>query len=135
MKTKSQQRFVDMRKAFDMLYHTVLLKKLETWIRKWLKQVLSMLFIIATTESSKCNCHSWQKAIIPHGLGLGPILFSIFVNDLPEYIPFSDILLYVDDTVLFDVGEPLPTLQHNVIADLTALSKWFLHNKLTINIE
>lgn len=66
---------------------------------------------------------------------MGPILVYIFINYLLEYDAFSEVLMYAGDTVLVAIHEALPTIQNNIMVDLSALSKWFLHNKLTINTD
>ena len=64
---------------------------------------------------------------IPQGSVLGPVLFSIFINDLPECLRHSCITLYADDSSLHNHN--LNELQ----SDLNPVSRWCLVNKLTLN--
>ena len=64
---------------------------------------------------------------IPKGSVLGPVLFSIFINDLPECLRHSCITLYADDSSLHNHN--LNELQ----SDLNPVSRWCLVNKLTLN--
>ena len=64
---------------------------------------------------------------VPQGSVLGPVLFSIFINDLPECVRHSDIILYADDSILHNHN--LNELQ----SDLNAVTQWCLVNKLTLN--
>lgn len=69
---------------------------------------------------------------VPQGSHLGPLLFSLFINDLPQFIKFSNILMYADDVKIF--------LSHNHHADhdllqkdLNALSSWCCLNLMELN--
>ena len=93
---------VDYRKAFDMVDHELLLKKLEAygivnqelrWCRSYLSSRKQAVHL-GGVES----CESLVKHGVPQGSTLGPLRFFIlFINDLPLHVS-SQIDLYADDT-------------------------------------
>lgn len=123
--------FIDLKKAFDTVSHELLLKKLFSlgldnktvnWFSDYLNNRKQKVFVNGTI-SNTLNV----KIGVPQGSVLGPILFSIFINDLEKVVKKSNILMYADDTVLYNV-DPL-ALQ----SDLLNLKKWCSYNRLTIN--
>ena len=117
--------FLDFSKAFDRVPHERLLYKLNYGIQgdllAWIKNFLTQRTRSVTLEgvtSRSCPVTS----LVPQGTVLGPLLFLLFVNDLPQGIS-SSIRLIADDCLLYrtinDIGDSL-SLQN----DLIALSKW-----------
>jgi len=66
---------------------------------------------------------------------LGPLLFLIYVNVLPNCPLASDIVLYADDTVLYYSSKDLTDLQRHLNVDLETVSEWFSRNLLTLNLS
>jgi hypothetical protein len=66
---------------------------------------------------------------------LGPILFSIYINDLPQYIPNAKVVLYADDTKMLITGENIATLHENLNSAINAAQTWFSANSLIVNTE
>ena len=123
--------FLDFRKAFDSVCHDVLLDKLK---RIGLNDATILIFknyldnrSIMTTINGVSSNESRVSFGVPQGSVLGPVLFSIFINDLPECVRHSDIILYADDSTLHNHN--LNELQ----SDLNAVTQWCLVNKMTLN--
>ena len=71
---------------------------------------------------------------MPQGSNLGPILFSLYINDLPEVSEF-DIKLFADDTVLLMKDKNLQKLNETVSKEIEKINAWLLTNKLTLNFS
>ena len=66
---------------------------------------------------------------------LGPLLFIIYTNDLPNCLKFSKAILFADDTTVYLTSKNIPNLFNNINSDLDLLAEWFRANKLSLNIE
>ena len=69
------------------------------------------------------------------GGNLGPLLFTIYVNDLSNCIKRCSISLYADDTCIYYPGKTTETIENVINADLIRLSKWLNSNKLFLNTK
>ena len=131
---------IDFRKAFDLVDHKVLLKKLkcykchETCLR-WFKSYL-------TNRSQRVclNNHLSESASVtcgvPQGSILGPLLFLIFINDLPLVLKQSaSVDLYADDTIFYDFQNDVYQLETNLQLTLNSLQDWCRQNGMVINTE
>ena len=71
------------------------------------------------------------KCGVPHGTILGPLLFLIYINDLPNCLSFSIPKMYADDTHVTYAGSDLHLIQSSLSHDLEKLSKWLVSNRPT----
>ena len=130
---------VDFRKAFDLVDHTLLLKKLrhykisnETllWFSSYLlnrKQKVVINNIESTTENIVCG--------VPQGSILGPLLFLMFINDLPLYTDNVNTDLYADDTTIFQISNSQHFIEQNLQLALRKLSVWCILNGMLLNTK
>ena len=81
--------------------------------------------------TSKCRTISCGA---PQGSNLGPILFLLYVNDLPTCLKLTSASMFADDTNLTASGNTITEL-HNKLNynDLENIHQWLLSNKLTLN--
>jgi retron-type reverse transcriptase len=70
---------------------------------------------------------------VPQGSILGPLLFLIYINDLPLNIKGTKLILYADDTNVLVVGRNEEALQTKLSLVMEQLENWFLENGLIIN--
>ena len=70
---------------------------------------------------------------IPQGSSLGPLLFLVYVNDLPSAVHYSQTGMYADDTGLYAAGLSISEIETSLNRDLSRLCLWFHANKLSIN--
>jgi retron-type reverse transcriptase len=96
---------IDFAKAFDKVPHKRLLYKMKYFgiseqLINWVKSFLSnrtQAILLENMASSKISVTSG----VPQGTVLGPILVLIYINDLPEYIKYSRIRLFADDSIIY----------------------------------
>ena len=130
--------FIDFRKAFDCVDHEITMTKLEKYgIRgiplRWIADYLSdrkQYVVFDGHPSDMLNL----KCGVPQGSILGPLLFLLYVNDLPSVTCLSS-CLYADDANFFVSGHNIEDLADIMNAEITKILNWSNSNKLTINTE
>ena len=70
---------------------------------------------------------------VPQGSILGPVLFTIYINDLPSHVQTAQVLLYADDTVIFHSSSDTKQLKRVLQQDLNYLQIWAGENRLSIH--
>jgi len=100
---------------------------------------LKAILVVDTEQSVKYGgfLSEWSSVEIgvPQGSILGPLLFSIFVNDLPAIVEHANVNMYADDTELFCCGEDLQWVEGNLQSDLNRIQHWLKLNWLQLNIS
>ena len=131
--------FLDFRKAFDTVDHTLLLKKLDTagirgiinnWFDSYLKYRKQYVQL-----GDEVSPHQMITRGVPQGSILGPLLFLIYINDINKAVLHGSLRLFADDANLFYNGRDIDTLQQKIEEDLSRLGQWLCNNKLSINFE
>ena len=95
---------IDYCKAFDMIDHAILLDKLNAYgvtglSLEWFKSYLSERRQLVTLAGTKSDIATVRHGV-PQGSILGPLLFIVFINDLPLHVSSCKIDLYADDTTI-----------------------------------
>jgi hypothetical protein len=130
--------FLDLKKAFDVVSHEILIKKLQKlgingvaleWFKSYLSNRTQQVDINGNLSESK-----QLKISVLQGTILGPILFLCFINDLPEATELI-LFLFADDTSCTAADNDLPTLIRYVNIELQKLANWFRSNKMVVNIS
>ena len=126
--------FPDLQKALDTLNHSILLKKIESWIiRNVCEMVRKLSFQSLPVRRRQCS--SVRKLKIgcgaPQGPILGTLLFLIYINDLANVSFSSEAFLFADGTSI--IGLRCSDLE--LARDVARLLKWFQWNKLTLNVN
>ena len=66
-----------------------------------------------------------------HGSILGPVLFFLYINDMPQAVD-SELLLYADDSCLVFQHADIKIIEEYLNRDFSTIIDWFLNNKLII---
>ena len=126
--------FLDLTKAFDTVNHSILLYKLEHY---GIREIVNNFFGSFLTNRNQYvnNTNSSLKSIdigVPQGSILGPLLFLIYINDIPNSVKCTP-RLFADDTCLL-MGAPSTTiLKTQLKDDLNNICNWISANNLTLN--
>ena len=123
--------YLDFRKAFDKVPHTELLHKLKSIgisgsLLKWFKTYLSNRQQLVSINGSQSSVVPVSSGV-PQGSILGPLLFLVYINDLPQCVPNGKVYLFADDTKCshsISSTSDCDQLQ----ANLTSLSDWSCSN-------
>ena len=131
--------FIDLQKAFDTVNHRILLSKLEHYgIRgcalEWFRSYLSDRKQYVSVNGSNSNLLSITCGV-PQGSVLGPLLFLIYINDLPNVSKKLTFYLSADDTNIYYESKDLFNLIKIVNKELRLVKKWLDANKLSLNID
>ena len=114
--------FLDLKKAFDTLNPVILQEKLRAigvhgtelqWFDNYFTnrtQVVSANGAVSTTQPISCG--------VPQGSILGPLLFTLYVNDLSSVAVHGKVVLYADDTAIFVSGKNIEDIQGKLNSDI-----------------
>ena len=126
--------YLDLTRAFDTVCHVHLLQKLNfygitgalfDWITDYLFHRRQRVVVNGTSSPWVDVCSG-----VPQGSVLGPILFILYINDLPDSVSFSNIAMFADDTKCFHTIKNNCDVNH-FQQDLDSLSVWASRNELT----
>ena len=129
--------FFDLRKCFDTIDHDLLLFKLEkygitgdalSWFSNYLSVRTQTVSINGATSQSKP-----MSTGVPQGSVLGPMLFLIFINDLPTSLSCTASNIYADDTAIHACGRCIDDVNTLLQHDVRNITRWFRDNKLVVN--
>ena len=126
---------IDLQGAFGAINHEILFKKLKvigfsegcvTWFQSYLSERIFFISIDdQLSDYGRISCD------IPRGSILGPLLFRIYVNDIPQAVN-SNLLLYADDSCIMFQHKEVEEIEKVLNNDFENISDWFVDNKLSI---
>lgn len=130
--------FLDLSKAFDKVQHSSLIELLYSIgitgpALQWFIDYLSRRKQVVVIGSSRSSTRS-PSCGVPQGSVLGPILFSLYVKDLPSVLPANvSAIQFADDIMLSSVAEILPDLEKTMSAVVADVSCWLKQKNLILN--
>jgi len=129
--------FIDLKKAFDTVEHSILLHKLQHYGIRGIANSLLKSYLEnrkhCVNINGKLSSYTISKHGVPQGSVLGPLPFLIYINDLNLCIKQSTTFHYADDTSLICRGNSLKKINKQVNHDLTNLVHWLRSNKISLN--
>ena len=130
---------LDLSKAFDTVDHRVLLEKLYYYgirgvplkiFESYLRDRTQFVSVNGLTSDFKC-----VKTGVPQGSVLGPLLFSLYINDMPLSLNnTSDVLMYADDSIVFSSSKNADDSCNTMNLSLELVYQWLSSNYLTLNL-
>lgn len=130
---------IDFSAAFDIINHNLLLKKLEcygfdqsavSWFESYLANRTQTVFFNGSYSDVRAvNCG------VPQGSCLGPLLYTIFTNDLPLAVKRANIAMYADDSTIYTSALTTNELDTVLNAELRLVAEWVERNELVLNIS
>ena len=127
---------IDLQKAFDTIDHEVFFNKLTylrfspetiSWFKSYLSSRTFKVNINKTfSEPGDLTCG------VPQGSILGPLIFLLYINDMPQSVD-CDLYLYADDSCLVFQHKDVKEIEKQLNKDFSNLCEWFLDNKLSIH--
>ena len=128
--------FCDLSKAFDTLNHKILLEKLDhygirgtanKWFESYLKDRTQYVEL-----NGKRSCSLPIETGVPQGSILGPLLFLIYINDLPSASNLKCVS-FADDSNLLIQGNDLKAMTLQLTKELEGINDFFKANQLKLN--
>jgi len=131
-------------KAFDCVNHDILIAKLEhygiqditlNWFKSYLIDRKQRIKISVNENQTHYSIWETVKQGVPQGSVLGPLLFTIYINDLPMSVTHdSKAILFADDTSVLVTDKDFTKFKQKMNLALMSLDQWFTANQLVLNI-
>ena len=130
--------FIDLKKAFDTIDHEIILRKMAyfgadqatiTWFQSYLSnrtQRCNVSGRLSTPSTISCG--------VPQGSILGPLLFLMYINDLPNCLREASPRMFADDTNITLTAKTLTDLKLAITPELSNLNCWLRANTLSLNM-
>lgn len=129
---------LDLQKAFDTVNHEILLKKLkavglrEDTVQWFYSYISDRRQVVQIKDSISPSCK--MSCGVPQGSILGPLLFSIYVNDMERAIDSCELYLYADDSAVLVGGKNISEIESKLSNNMYSLKMWLEESKLSLHL-
>jgi len=129
---------IDLRKAFDLVNHNILLTKLKLY--KCSDHCVSLFSsylsdrLQQTQFQNHLSNHADLSVGVPQGSILGPLLFLLYVNDLHLISNTSTFHMFADDSTFCTSSSDIHVIEKNLESDLSNISKWCAQNQMSLHL-
>ena len=117
--------FIDLKKAFDTIDHQIMLQKLRNYGIDQMSLTWFESYLTNRTQKCRVNDQLSNSAPVtcgvPQGSNLGPILFLIYINDLPNCLNHAIPRMFADDTSISYSANTTGELQNVINSELKSL--------------
>jgi hypothetical protein len=122
---------------YKYISEEILIKKQEHYgVRnrnlQWFKSYLNDRTQFSLINNVKSEMQSIETGV-PQGSILGPLLFILYVNDLPGCVQKCQINMYADDTAIYFSAKNVPDMSSAINSDLKNIYGWFCANKVSVH--
>ncbi|CAB4016872.1 Hypothetical predicted protein [Paramuricea clavata] len=131
--------FIDLRKAFDTISHSLIVSKLPNYGISGIEKEWFTNYLFAREQCVSVNGEQSSfkpvKCGVPQGSILGPLLFIIHFNGIVASLNNCKILMYADDTVIYYSHKDIEVIEKKLQDDLASITSWLQQNQLIINMK
>ena len=131
--------FIDYSKAFDTINHAILINKMSKYGVRGIPSNLFKSYLKNRRQVVKIGSFISSARVInigiPQGTILGPLLFLLYINDLPKITQLCKFIIFADDTALYFRNNDPVSLQNECNTGLQLFHEWSLSNRLTVNFH
>ena len=131
--------YLDLRKAFDLVDHSVLIEKLKLYLQNTASTDFFSSYLSQRQQSVLVHgSYSALKDVkcgVPQGSILGPVLFGLYINDLPLSITDEDatLELFADDSTLHTQSNCFSKIQQTLQISLNDINNWCTENRMVLH--
>jgi succinate dehydrogenase flavin-adding protein (antitoxin of CptAB toxin-antitoxin module) len=131
--------FLDLRKAFDLVNHNILIRKLQLYLQNDESVSFFISYLSQRQQSVYANgsfsCFKNIKSGVPQGSILGPVLFCLYINDLPLCLSQPDAILdlFADDSTLHTSHNRLNEIQTTLQKSINDIVSWCTVNRMVLH--
>ena len=130
--------FIDLKTAFDSVDHQILSDKMQFYgitgsAQKWFSSYLDNRKQYCRVNGTTSNVENIDIGV-PQGSCLGPLLFLLYINDLPFALKKAKATMYADDTAISYASAKSEELDLVINEELSCIERWLQGNKLSLNV-